>query len=224
MAGVRIQALILDWSGTMVDDLPPVWRTTNHVFAACGLPAISLEDFRREFCLPVKKFYAPRVPHVSQAKLEEMFLAEYRQHHHEITVLPHTRAFLEFCRQARWPVFIASTVDTETYESLAARFELDGFITQAYIGIEDKTQKIHHILEENRLEGRRTLFVGDMEHDIEAGKAGGVHTCAVLSGYNHVEKLRAMAPDLMCAHLGELQEILARGGSNVGCSISPATV
>ena len=53
------------------------------------------------------------------------------------------------------------------------------------------------------------MFVGDMEHDLAAGRAGGVQTCAVLTGYNHLEKLQAMRPDLICAHLGELQDRLA---------------
>jgi phosphoglycolate phosphatase len=108
-----------------------------------------------------------------------------------------------------------------------ARFGLAEFITKAYIGIADKTQKIHQILAENGLERRQTLFVGDMEHDIEAGKAGGVQTCAVLSGYNHGEKLRALQPDLVCEHLGELREILARtstGGTQVGREIFTVTV
>jgi phosphoglycolate phosphatase-like HAD superfamily hydrolase len=48
-----------------------------------------------------------------------------------------------------------------------------------------------------------------MEHDIEAGQAGGVRTCAVLTGYNPLDKLRAMKPDLICNHLGELQQFLA---------------
>jgi phosphoglycolate phosphatase-like HAD superfamily hydrolase len=47
-----------------------------------------------------------------------------------------------------------------------------------------------------------------MEHDIAAGKAGGVRTCAVLTGYNHSEKLRALQPDWVCADLGELQRAL----------------
>jgi phosphoglycolate phosphatase-like HAD superfamily hydrolase len=48
-----------------------------------------------------------------------------------------------------------------------------------------------------------------MEHDIEAGRAGGIHTCAVLTGYNHEARLRAMKPDLVCRDLGKLQETLA---------------
>ncbi len=206
---MQIRHLILDWSGTLVNDLPPVFDTTNNVFATFGLPALTLDEFRREFCLPIRKFYQRRIPQVPQAKLEEVFLARYHQVQDQIELLPHTLEFLRFCRQRGFGVFIASTVDPHTYQRQVARFGLADYITKPYIGIADKTQKIHDILEENRLAPEATLFVGDMEHDIEAGRHGGVRTCAVLTGYNHVEKLRAMQPDLVCAHLGELQEILA---------------
>lgn len=203
---MQIRNVILDWSGTLVNDLPPVFETTNHVLATFGLTAMTLDEFRREFCLPIRKFYERRLPNVPQAKLEDVFLTRYHQVQDEITLLPHTWDFLEFCRENGIGVFIASTVDSHTYERQAQRFGLTGFITKPYIGIEDKTQKIHHILDENQLAPEATLFVGDMEHDIEAGKHGGIHTCAVLTGYNHVEKLRAMQPDVVCEHLGELQQ------------------
>lgn len=206
---MEIRNVILDWSGTLVDDLMPVVTTTNHVLVSCGLPAMTLPQFRAEFCLPIRKFYEHRLPHVPQAKLEEIFLAEYPKHHAQISLLPQTLDFLRFCQTRRMGVYIASTVDLHTYETQAVRFGIRGYITKPYIGIEDKTAKIHHILDENHLDRTETMFVGDMEHDIEAGKAGGIHTCAVLTGYNHFDKLRAMEPDLICSHLGELQEFLA---------------
>ncbi len=206
---MRIRHFILDWSGTMVDDLTPVWKTTNHVLGVFGLPPVSLDSFRREFCLPVRKYYARLAPTVPLPELEKVFLAKYPEHHDDISVLPHTREFLEYCASSGRDVYVASSVDPATYERQMGRFGLAGFIRKPYIGLEDKTVKIHHILEENRLAADETMFVGDMEHDIEAGRAGGVHTCAVLSGYNHEEMLRAMGPDLVCAHLGELKQFVA---------------
>ena len=192
-----------------MDDLTPVVKTTNHVLESCGLPPLSREEFRAQFCLPIRKFYETRVPHVPQARLEQIFLAEYPKHHAEIRLLPHTLGFLRFCQQRRMGVYVASTVDAHTYETQMRRFGIECFITRSYIGIEDKTAKIHHILEENGLDREETMFVGDMEHDVEAGQAGGIHTCAVLTGYNPLDKLRAMNPDLICQHLGELQEFIA---------------
>ena len=49
-----------------------------------------------------------------------------------------------------------------------------------------------------------------MEHDIETAKHGGVHSCAVLTGYNTLEQLRAAKPDLIVEHLSELRGLLER--------------
>lgn len=209
LGDVLIRNVILDWSGTLVDDLMPVVRTTNHVLETYGLPHVSVDEFRREFSLPIRKFYERRLPNVAQAELERVFLGKYVEHQEDIGLLAHTLEFLKFCRRQQMGVFIASTVDARTYEYQANRLGIASYITKPYIGIEDKTEKIHHILDENRLDRDETLFVGDMEHDIETGKTGGIHTCAVLTGYNHEERLRAMQPDLVCRDLGELQEILA---------------
>ena len=207
----RIRQVILDWSGTLVDDLAPVVASTNHVFAEYGLPQLTIAEFRREFYLPAKKFYAARLPEIPFAELAQLFVQHYHKVGDATTVLPHTPGFLEYCRQARLGVFIASAVDAVTYERQAHRFGIAGFVARAYVGIVDKTQTIHTILKENQLDPTATLFVGDMEHDIAAGQAGGIPTCAVLTGYTHSDKLSAAQPDIICAHLGELQERLTHG-------------
>ena len=51
-----------------------------------------------------------------------------------------------------------------------------------------------------------------MQHDIETARHGGVHSCAVLTGYNTLEQLRAAGPDLIVEHLGELRAILEANG------------
>ena len=47
-----------------------------------------------------------------------------------------------------------------------------------------------------------------MQHDIETAKYAGVFSCAVLTGYNRLEQLKASEPDLIVEHLSELREIL----------------
>src|SRR5262249_34532792 len=53
-----------------------------------------------------------------------------------------------------------------------------------------------------------TLFVGDMQHDIETARHGGIHSCAVLTGYNTLGQFRAAQPDLIVEHLGEFRDLL----------------
>jgi ADP-ribose pyrophosphatase YjhB (NUDIX family) len=54
-----------------------------------------------------------------------------------------------------------------------------------------------------------------MQHDIETARHGGIFSCAVLTGYNGLDQLRAVEPDLIVEHLGELREMLARGNFEI---------
>jgi ADP-ribose pyrophosphatase YjhB (NUDIX family) len=75
--------------------------------------------------------------------------------------------------------------------------------------VADKRKVIAGLLEENGFAPEETLFIGDMPHDVETAKAGGVYSCAVLTGYCKLEQLRASNPDLIVEHLGELRDLLA---------------
>src|SRR4030095_13384703 len=81
-------------------------------------------------------------------------------------------------------------------------------IDQAYVGVWDKREKIHEILQTHGLRPEETLFVGDMEHDIAPAKHGALHSVAVRTGYNTLGQLRVADPDLIVEHLGELQDYL----------------
>jgi phosphoglycolate phosphatase-like HAD superfamily hydrolase/ADP-ribose pyrophosphatase YjhB (NUDIX family) len=207
-----IRNVIFDWSGTLVDDLPAVWRATNYVLTQSDRMEMSLEQFRSEFCLPFASFYDRHVPHIPLAQLEDWFHSRFRQVQDSVCALPHARDFLEFCRQHKRRTFLLSTVHRDHYAVQAAVTGFAEYLEKAYVNIWDKREKIHEILEENHLEPGETIFIGDMQHDIETAKHGGIHSCAVLTGYNTLQQLRASAPDLIVEHLGELRQILDRQG------------
>lgn len=205
-----IRNLIFDWSGTLVDDLPAVLAATNHVFDKCGAPPLTLDRFRAEFCLPFEKFYARFLPGVPVAELERTFHACFTQAQKAVEELPHAREFLLFCRKHGLRSFVLSTIHPDYYAAQTALNGFDKFMERAYLAVWDKRTKIAEVLADNRLAAAETLFVGDMQHDIETARHGGIFSCAVLTGYNRLEQLRASEPDLIVEHLGELREILAR--------------
>ena len=211
-----IRNIIFDWSGTLVDDLPAVFAATNSVFVQHGLPAISLETFRAEFCLPFKNFYDRFAPGVPLAELERTFHGHFRGLQKEVVELPHAREFLAFCRGEKMRMFVLSTVHPDHFVLQAAGTGFDKYIERAYAGVWDKRAKILELLKENNLAAAETLFIGDMQHDIETAKHGGVHSCAVLTGYNRLEQLRASQPDRIVEHLGELRDLLERNGLDWG--------
>lgn len=202
-----IRNLIFDWSGTVVDDLPAVWQATNAVLRQAGVAELTLEQFRAEFSLPFQDFYDRFTPHVPLEQLEAWFHEAFRRLQHSVVELPHARSFLEFCRAQGLRCFVLSTVRTEYFVAQTARNGFRDFFERAWLEVRDKRQQIRLSLAEAGLDPAETLFVGDMQHDIEAARQGGLWACAVLTGYNTRAQLRAAEPDLMVAHLEELRRL-----------------
>jgi phosphoglycolate phosphatase len=210
-----VRNIIFDWSGTLVDDLPAVWRATNFVFRQAGIAEMTLEQFRAEFCLPFTDFYDRYTPHVPLAQLEAWFHGHFRQVQDSVVELPHAREFLLFCQAQSLRTFLLSTIHQDHFAAQTASNRFHDFLERPYLGIRDKRAKIHQVLEENRLVPAETLFVGDMQHDIETARHGGIFSCAVLTGYNSLAQLRAVQPDLIVEHLGELRQILERNSLEI---------
>jgi phosphoglycolate phosphatase-like HAD superfamily hydrolase/ADP-ribose pyrophosphatase YjhB (NUDIX family) len=215
-----IRNVIFDWSGTLVNDLPAVWQATNAVFRRAGVPELALEAFRAQFTLPFTDFYARFVPHVPPVELERWFHEEFRQCESLVTELPHARDLLQFCRGRGIRTFLLSALHRDHFARQASVNGFDHYLDHPYLGVWDKRAQIHELLTTHGAEPGETLFVGDMQHDIESGRHGGVHTCAVLTGYNSLDQLRAASPDLIVEHLGELRQLLE--GSDLDLDLSDA--
>ena len=210
-----IRNIIFDWSGTLVDDLPAVWKATNFVLAQASRPEMTLEQFRAEFCLPFTLFYDRHTPQVPLAQLETWFHSHFREAQDSVCELPHAREFLQFCRRRKLRTFILSTVHEDHFAVQLRATGFGEYLDRPYVSVVDKREKIHQILEENGLVPGETLFIGDMQHDIDTARHGGVQSCAVLTGYNTLDQLRAARPGLIVEHLRELQRILEENGLNL---------
>ena len=85
-----IRNVIFDWSGTLVDDLPAVWKASNYVLAQAGRAEMSLEQFR-----------ALGDPRGMAATL--LLLGEVSLHRRDFAVAQVLlEEALDHCRQAGW--------------------------------------------------------------------------------------------------------------------------
>ena len=205
-----IRNIIFDWSGTLVDDLPGVWKATNYVLEQAGVQTLSLNEFRSEFELPFTQFYDRFIPDVPLAQLEEWFHKHFEQVSGDVEALPYSIDFLEFCRKGNIRCFILSTVKPDYFLSQAANTKMEAFFEKTYLGIWDKRKKIKSILSENNLTKEETLYVGDMQHDVDTAHHGGIYSCALLTGYNTLDQLKKSNPTVIVKNLSELKHIFER--------------
>ena len=202
--------LIFDWSGTLVDDLGPVIEATNAVFEHYKLPPFDRDRFRREFRLPYSEFYAEFLPDIPLAELEVHFRPAFSNAKTQVTVLPHAREKLEWCTHHGIRAFVLTSMDTQAFERQMDDFMLRNHFEATYSGVVDKRDMIHEIIERHRLKPQETAFVGDMTHDVETARHGGLSSIAVLTGYQHPEVLAAVRPDLTVPDLEVLRNLMHR--------------
>ncbi|NJM36905.1 MAG: HAD family hydrolase [Akkermansiaceae bacterium] len=199
--------LIFDWSGTLVDDLGPVIEATNIVLEKYQIDSLDRETFCRRFRLPYSEFYAELLPHIPLAELETHFRPAFDAAVTPVTVLPHARETLECCVTLGIRCFVLTSMDSVAFERQMDQFNLRHRFEATYSGVLDKRELIHQILETHDLIPRETAFVGDMIHDVETARHGGISSIAVLTGYNRAEVLATARPDLTVPDLGVLREL-----------------
>ncbi|MEI8039464.1 MAG: HAD hydrolase-like protein [Verrucomicrobiota bacterium] len=222
--------LIFDWSGTLVDDLGPVIEATNVVLESHALPPLDRESFRRRFRLPYREFYAELLPHVPLDELEARFRTAFDAALTPVTVLPHAREKLAWCAARGIRAFVLTSMDSRTFERQLDGFGLRARFEATYSGVLDKRDLIHQILSTHGLDPAETAFVGDMTHDVETARFGGLTSIAVLTGYQHPEILAAVRPDLTVPDLAALRLLLerprrdARSIAPVGAMPQPDTI
>jgi phosphoglycolate phosphatase len=213
--------LIFDWSGTLVDDLAPVIEATNVVLEKYQIAAFDREAFRRSFRLPYSEFYAELLPHIPLAELEAQFRPAFDAAVTPVTVLPHAREKLECCMSLGIRCFVLTSMDPVAFERQMDDFSLRHHFEATYSGVLDKRELIHQILTTHDLTPTETAFVGDMIHDVETARYGGISSIAVLTGYHHAEVLATVRPDLTVPDLGVLRGLFERS-YQISSSHAPA--
>ncbi len=192
-----IRNVIFDWSGTLADDFQPVLKATNELFIQYGKPPLSEEEFRETFFLPFPEFYQQYLPEATMVQIDHYYHSSFKMLQEDIQLLPGAREILEYCRFEGIKIFLLSTIHAEHYAVQSTRLGVDHYFTQACVQAIDKRRTILQLLAEQDLNPQETLFVGDMCHDIDTARHGGVVSCAVLTGYDSLEKLKRSSPDLV---------------------------
>jgi phosphoglycolate phosphatase-like HAD superfamily hydrolase len=203
-----IRNVILDWSGTLADDLAAVVRATNRIFVEFGRRELTREEFRRHFRLPFSGFYAEFLPEATTEGLEALYERFFRGLQDEIPLLPGAREFLVFCKATGRRTFLLSTIKADHFETQAGRLGVRDAFEVAYVEIMDKREKIRGILSTHGLDPTETMFVGDMVHDVETARHGGVLDVAVLTGFDPADKLLAVNPTVVVRDIATLQRLL----------------
>lgn len=203
-----IKNIIFDLSGVLIDDVFAVYSSYMHVFRLHNIKELTLQEFKDEFVLPYSIFMNKYLKGIDVAQLKKEYYEHYNKESHKLKAFKDTKQFLEFLKKNNIKAIVLSAKNQKFVEEDLENNEIKDYFTAIYGSVKNKEEVIHEILEKHNFNKEETAYVGDMTHDIDAGKHGNVKTIAVLTGYQSKTKLEKANPDYIINNLAELKQLI----------------
>jgi len=202
-----IKNIIFDWSGALSDDFTPVYKASMLVFKKLGKEPITAEEYRREFTLPYMVFWNRYFPKLTKEEADRLY-GEAIYQVEEPTIYDGVKEELERLKSLGINMIVISSHPHKKLMKEAFHYGVQSLFQEINGSIHDKTETILDILQRNNFNPQQTMYVGDMTHDIDAGKKAGVVTVALGWGYQPKDKLMESNPDHYIQDISDLDKLL----------------
>ncbi|MBM7115177.1 HAD family hydrolase [Archangium primigenium] len=192
----RIQHVVWDWNGTLLDDVELAVTGVNHVCARFGVPAVTRDMYRARFQFPISEFYAAlgfdlvRVPFGDIIR-EYLSIFDDRVRHCALN-----EGALELLECLRRNGIESSILSASYRPTLVRTLEAKGlaghFTHVCGLGDEQATSKLEEgrrLQEALGLEGDRIVYLGDTTHDAEIAAELGWKSCIISRGHQDDARL-----------------------------------
>ncbi|WP_460146440.1 HAD family hydrolase [Pseudomonas sp. S2_A02] len=219
---LRVEAVLFDLDGTLVDTLPDITWCLNQVLLEHGCPAQTAQT--------VQGYIGGGVTAMIEQLATQFGIADAVALHQRYVTLYQSNlvqfsrpfsgvlALLEGCRQLQVPLAIV----TNKAEEMALQVA-DALLPQNTFGtilghragraLKPQPEVAWEAARRLSVDPQRCLFVGDTEIDLKTARAAGMYSAAVTWGYGMTSTLQAQAPNFYCEQpaglLRNLQQVCA---------------
>lgn len=213
MSGSRV-AVLFDLDGTLVDSIELLVASMEYAFEGRARRP-SVPEWLALIGTPLDRMLARWADDVEEV---DVLRARYREHqlHHHDSMLKLYPGMVEAVRtlHAEGHALAVVTSKLEVGARRALKFAQIEECFTAVVGIDHTArhkpdpEPVRYALERLQMPRERALFVGDSTHDMQAGRAAGVLTGAVLWGPYTRAELEPTAPDYWFERAEELVPVV----------------
>jgi len=210
-----VKLMIFDLDGTLLDSAKDIILSVKAVLKELGYPEKTEEEIASYIGWGSTQLLQGSLgvedPSIVK-KSVDMYWDHYRQHCMDHAKLfPGAKEILEHYKEKK-KVIVSNKV-REFVEFQLKEMNINDYFAKVVGGDDAKCAKPHpcpilDILKEFKAVPDEAIMIGDMKIDIDAGKAAGVHTCAVTFGIGDRKALLGSDPDFVISDLIELKEII----------------
>ncbi len=202
-----IKNILFDWSGTLMDNLTTNYKATMYIFEKLGGKPMSFEEYRKMFFLPYMNFWKKHFPDCTKDQILKLF-REGLDASGDTGLYLGVKDVLKRLYDKGIKLVVMSSGFQEKIIADAKRYSVFDYFQEINGNILDKAKVITEILQRNNFQPEETMYIGDMAHDIEAGKKGGVVSIGISWGHKPKEMLEAANPDYLISDIAELEKLL----------------
>ena len=205
-----IRAVLFDLDGTLMDSTEAIVDSYHHTFDTIGEPRPDRQLIIGTIGHPLRKQFPMMTTHDVDDCIT-IYRTHYEAHSALRTfLLPGAAETLAAFAARGLRMGFATSKKRQAAEMLLEHLNALHYM-EAHIGPMEVTrhkpdpEAVEKAMAVLGVRAEETVFVGDMHFDVLAGKAAGVTTLAVTTGYQRRAELEALAPDAVYDSLDEVR-------------------
>ncbi|MFA4845287.1 MAG: HAD family hydrolase [Patescibacteria group bacterium] len=208
---MKFDAIIFDWSGTISDDRRPVYEANNRMRTHYGLGTTTFEEFLATVRMTPIEFYHENGITDSGDQIYALY-REFFQKSLEKgvrpSVFPEAHGVLSHLKNVGIRTAVVSSHPTVFLKQEAQDYLLAPFFEILHGDARDKVSALKEVCQIMGVDRARSVYVGDMTHDVRSAREAGLVSVGVATGYHTHEILESARPDHLFTNLLEVINLL----------------
>ncbi len=210
----KYRHIIWDWNGTLLDDSAICVSILNEMLTRRGMPAVSIEEYRRDFDFPVMDYYRRLgfdFAKESYDAIAREFIEAYDARRFSCPLQKDAKEVVGAIARMGLKQSILSAYQQPRLEEVVEYFGLREYFT-VLSGLSDdyahsKVASGRRLPQRLGCKPSELLLIGDTTHDHEVAVAMGADCILIVSGHQDRDRLeRHHTPVLGC--LGEMLQVV----------------
>lgn len=210
----RVDLLIFDLDGTLVDSRQDLTNAVNYARKELGLSELDIPSVSRLVGNGVHKLLERSLPENMQDKIDQamiLFKEFYHDHAVDFTITyPGVFETLAYFRDKKKAIMTNKpySFTRQILDRLQIRSHFNVIVGGDSLPVmKPSPDPVLYILRQLEIAPEQTVMIGDGVTDIEAGRQAQVMTCAVTYGLKGKETLRQAKPDFFIDDIRQLCEL-----------------
>lgn len=196
--------IIWDWNGTLMNDLQIAVDSVNVMLTENFLSPVDVNTYKQVFGFPIKTYYEKvgfDLNKLSFEKLCDRFVEEYNHKRARTASLFHGIPELLSEIKKNKTQSILSAAEQNHLHEITDHFGLTDHFHHRF-GINDffassKIDRGHQLIKHTGIESKKTILIGDTDHDFEVAEALGVNCLLISDGHQSEDRLLALTSNVV---------------------------